>query len=314
MRALVCGGAGFIGSHLVDRLLVEGHAVEVVDNLSTGSFANLHAARAGVGVASGAGSGELKIHNVDVTAPEFLDLVSLRRPDVIYQVTALSPSSAHATSSLSSTAEVVAALEAARLYGARKVVVCLPAQLLYGEVAARDIPIKEGRVGEAVSVPHVMARTILELLAVYREVHAVEYTALAMANVYGPRQRAEDGVVAAFAHALSNDEAPEFFGNGRQTRDFVHVEDVADALARCAAKGDGLVINIGTGVQTSVAALWKLMGGGSALQPVVGKQRPGDLTRFAVSPVRARIHLAWAPFTPLEEGLASLLSQPDGAN
>jgi UDP-glucose 4-epimerase len=305
VRALVCGGAGFIGSHLVDRLLADGHGVEVVDNLSTGSFANLHEARS----LAGAGAGELKIHNVDVTAPEFLDLVSLRRPDVIYQVTALSPSSAHATSSLSSTAEVVATLEAARLYGASKVVVGLPAQLLYGEVAARDIPIKEGRVGEAVSVPHVMARTILELLAVYREVHAVEYTALAMANVYGPRQRAEDGVVAAFAHALVNDEAPEFFGSGRQTRDFVYVEDVADALARSAAKGDGLVINIGTGVQTSISALWKAMGGASALQPVVGKQRPGDLTRFAVSPVRARIHLAWAPFTSLDEGLATLMSQ-----
>ncbi len=308
MRALVCGGAGFIGSHLVDRLLADGVAVEVVDNLSTGSFANLHVARA----TAGSGAGELKIHNVDVTAPEFLDLVSLRRPDVIYQVTALSPTAAHATSSLSSAAEVVAALEAARLYGARKVVVCLPAQLLYGEVAARDIPVKEGKVGDAVSVPHVMARTILELLAVYREVHAVEYTALAMANVYGPRQRPEDGVVAAFAHALSNDEAPEFFGSGRQTRDFVHVEDVADAMARSALKGDGLVINIGTGVQTSIAALWKAMGGASALDPVVSKQRPGDLTRFAVSPVRARIHLAWAPFTSLDEGLAGLLSQtPD---
>jgi UDP-glucose 4-epimerase len=308
VRALVCGGAGFIGSHLVDRLLADGVAVEVVDNLSTGSFANLHVARA----TAGSGAGELKIHNVDVTAPEFLDLVSLRRPDVIYQVTALSPTAAHATSSLSSAAEVVAALEAARLYGARKVVVCLPAQLLYGEVAARDIPVKEGKVGDAVSVPHVMARTILELLAVYREVHAVEYTALAMANVYGPRQRPEDGVVAAFAHALSNDEAPEFFGSGRQTRDFVHVEDVADAMARSALKGDGLVINIGTGVQTSIAALWKAMGGASALDPVVSKQRPGDLTRFAVSPVRARIHLAWAPFTSLDEGLAGLLSQtPD---
>ena len=308
MRALVCGGAGFIGSHLVDRLLADGVAVEVVDNLSTGSFANLHVARA----TAGSGAGELKIHNVDVTAPEFLDLVSLRRPDVIYQVTALSPTAAHATSSLSSAAEVVAALEAARLYGVRKVVVCLPAQLLYGEVAARDIPVKEGKVGDAVSVPHVMARTILELLAVYREVHAVEYTALAMANVYGPRQRPEDGVVAAFAHALSNDEAPEFFGSGRQTRDFVHVEDVADAMARSVLKGDGLVINIGTGVQTSIAALWKAMGGASALDPVVSKQRPGDLTRFAVSPVRARIHLAWAPFTSLDEGLAGLLSQtPD---
>ena len=139
MRALVCGGAGFIGSHLVDRLLADGHAVEVVDNLSTGSFANLHAARAS--------GGELKIHNVDVTAPEFLDLVSLRRPDVIFQLTALSPSSAHAISSIGAAAEVVSALEAARLYGAAKVVVGLPATLLYGEVPVRDLAKLFGSVG-----------------------------------------------------------------------------------------------------------------------------------------------------------------------
>ena len=300
MRALVCGGAGFIGSHLVDRLLADGHAVEVVDNLSTGSFANLHAARAS--------GGELKIHNVDVTAPEFLDLVSLRRPDVIFQLTALSPSSAHAISSIGAAAEVVSALEAARLYGAAKVVVGLPATLLYGEVPVRDIPVKEGRFAEPVNVPNVMARAILDLLSVYREVHALEYTALAISNVYGPRQRVEDGVVASFAASLAAGESPEFYGAGRQTRDFIFVEDVVDAYVRAAAKGDGLLINIGTGVQTSIANLWKAMAGASAVRPVVVKARPGDLSRFAVSPVRARIHLAWAPFTALEEGLATLVS------
>lgn len=298
MRALVCGGAGFVGSHLVDRLLADGHAVEVVDNLSTGSFANLHAARAS--------GGELKIHNVDVTAPEFLDLVSLRRPDVIFQMTALSPSSAHAISSIGAAAEVVSALEAARLYGAAKVVVGLPATLLYGEVPVRDIPVKEGRFAEPVSVPNVMARAILDLLSVYREVHAVEYTALAISNVFGPRQRAEDGVVAAFAASLAAGEAPELYGSGRQTRDFVFVEDVVDAYARAATKGDGLLINIGTGVQTSITALWRAMAGASGLRATAVKARPGDLSRFAVSPVRARIHLAWAPFTSLDEGLATL--------
>ena len=300
MRALVCGGAGFIGSHLVDRLLADGHAVEVVDNLSTGSFANLHAARAS--------GGELKIHNVDVTAPEFLDLVSLRRPDVIFQMTALSPSSAHAISSIGAAAEVVSALEAARLYGAAKVVVGLPATLLYGEVPVRDIPVKEGRFAEPVNVPNVMARAILDLLSVYREVHAVEYTALAISNVYGPRQRVEDGVVASFAASLAAGESPELYGSGRQTRDFIFVEDVVDAYVRAAAKGDGLLINIGAGVQTSIANLWKAMAGASAVRPVVVKARPGDLSRFAVSPVRARIHLAWAPFTSLDEGLATLVS------
>ncbi|MFM2115871.1 MAG: UDP-glucose 4-epimerase [Actinomycetota bacterium] len=299
MRALVCGGAGFIGSHLVDRLLADGHAVEVVDDLSTGSFANLGPARAA--------GGELKIHNIDVTAPEFLDLVSLRRPDVIYQMTALSPASAHAISSVGSAAQVVAALEAARLFGASKVVVGLPATLLYGEVAVRDIPAKEGKFADAVNVPNVIARTILDLLGVYREVHAVEYTALAVSNVYGPRQRAEDGVVASFAAALAAGEAPEMYGTGRQTRDFIHVDDVVDAYVRAATKGDGLLINIGTGVQTSIAALWKAMSGASGLRPTVVKARPGDISRFAISPVRARIHLAWAPFTDLNDGLGSLL-------
>jgi UDP-glucose 4-epimerase len=299
VRALVCGGAGFIGSHLVDRLLADGHAVEVVDDLSTGSFANLGPARAA--------GGELKIHNIDVTAPEFLDLVSLRRPDVIYQMTALSPASAHAISSVGSAAQVVAALEAARLFGASKVVVGLPATLLYGEVAVRDIPAKEGKFADAVNVPNVIARTILDLLGVYREVHAVEYTALAVSNVYGPRQRTEDGVVASFAAALAAGEAPEMYGTGRQTRDFIHVDDVVDAYVRAATKGDGLLINIGTGVQTSIAALWKAMSGASGLRPTVVKARPGDISRFAISPVRARIHLAWAPFTDLNDGLGSLL-------
>ena len=302
MRTLVCGGAGFIGSHLVDRLLVDGHAVEVVDDLSTGSFANLAAARAA--------GGELKIHNIDVTAPEFLDLVSLRRPDVIYQMTALSPASAHAISSVGSAAQVVSALEAARLYGAAKVVVGLPATLLYGEVAVRDIPAKEGKFADAVNVPNVIARAILDLLGVYREVHAVEFTALAVSNVYGPRQRAEDGVVASFASALAAGEAPEIYGTGRQTRDFIHVEDVVDAYARAATKGDGLLINVGTGVQTSIGTLWKTMSGASGLRPSMVKARPGDISRFAISPVRARIHLAWAPFTELRDGLATLL----GAN
>jgi UDP-glucose 4-epimerase len=299
VRALVCGGAGFIGSHLVDRLLADGHAVEVVDDLSTGSFANLAAARSA--------GGELKIHNIDVTAPEFLDLVSLRRPDVIFQMTALSPASAHAISSVGSAAQVVAALEAARLYGAAKVVVGLPATLLYGEVAVRDIPAKEGKFADAVNVPNVIARAILDLLSVYREVHAVEYTALAVSNVYGPRQRTEDGVVASFAAALAAGESPEIYGSGRQTRDFIFVEDVVDAYVRAATKGDGLLINVGTGVQTTIAGLWKAMSGASGLRPTTVKARPGDITRFAISPVRARIHLAWAPFTDLADGLAALL-------
>jgi UDP-glucose 4-epimerase len=174
-------------------------------------------------------------------------------------------------------------------------------------VAVRDIPAKEGKFADAVNVPNVIARAILDLLSVYREVHAVEYTALAVSNVYGPRQRTEDGVVASFAAALAAGESPEIYGSGRQTRDFIFVEDVVDAYVRAATKGDGLLINVGTGVQTTIAGLWKAMSGASGLRPTTVKARPGDITRFAISPVRARIHLAWAPFTDLADGLAALL-------
>ena len=128
-----------------------------------------------------------------------------------------------------------------------------------------------------------------------------------LSNVYGPRQRAEDGVVSSFAAALAAGEAPEIYGTGRQTRDFIHVDDVVDAYVRAATKGDGLLINIGTGVQTSITALWRAMSGASGLRPSTVKARPGDISRFAISPVRARIHLAWAPFTELNDGLAALL-------
>ena len=109
----------------------------------------------------------------------------------------------------------------------------------------------------------------------------------------------------ALVSAVANGVAPEFFGSGRQTRDFVFVEDVVDAYVRAVAKGDGLVINVGTGVQTSISSLWKMIGAKSVSGPIIGSARPSDISRFAVSPVRARIHLAWNPFTSLEDGLAA---------
>jgi len=301
MKIMVCGGAGFIGSHLVERLLADGHFIDVVDDLSTGSLSNLSGARSmNVGV---------KFHHLDVMSPEFCDLVGLRQSEVIYHLALLPPSATTTSMALHSAALMLAVLEAARIHGVKKVVVAIPAGLLYGEVPMSNLPVKEGRASTAIGVPHVMANTIIELLGVYRESHGLEFTALALANVYGPRQRADDGVVAAFASAIVNRRQPIMFGNGKQTRDFIFIDDAIDALARAHNKGGGLVINVGTGIQTSIEELWDLMAIGTTMQVRKEPARSGELRRLAVSPVRARIQLGWSPWTSLAAGVDELLSR-----
>jgi UDP-glucose 4-epimerase len=297
-RILVCGGAGFVGSHVVDRFIAEGREVSVVDNLSTGSLTNLTEARNA--------TGRFKFQNIGTESPEFSELVSLQGPDVIVNLAAFTPAQAHLNGALSSVQSCVAVLEAARLGGVTKVVTVIPGGLLYGECAARDLPIKEGHMNDARSTEEVLARAAAELHTVYRERHGIEFTVLAIANVYGPRQRPSDGVVAAFADALAHGRAPIVHGTGRQTRDFVFIDDAADAIARATERAGGLIVNVGTGVATSVSELWKIMGGAASPAPHVSTQRPHDVVRLSLSPVRARIQLGWSPFTTLEQGVASL--------
>jgi UDP-glucose 4-epimerase len=295
---MICGGAGFIGSYLVDRFMAEGHEVDVVDDLSTGSLANLAEARNA--------SGRFKFQNISVLSAEFAELVSLRRPSVIVNLAVFSPSQSHLNGAMTAMQSALAVLEAARLGGVSKVITGIPAALLYGEVTARDLPIKEGHLNDSRTSEEVLARAAADVHGVYRDRHGVEFTVLAMANVYGARQRPEDGVVASFADALANGRAPIVHGNGKQVRDFVHVDDTVDAIARSLDRAGGLVINVGTGVSTSINDLWSTMGGASSPVPRTSAARPNDVVRLSLSPVRARIQLGWSPFTPLAEGLATL--------
>jgi UDP-glucose 4-epimerase len=297
MNVVVVGGAGFIGSHLVDRLLVEGHAVDVVDDLSTGSLANLAEARTA--------GGALKIHNLDALSPDADSLIGMRRPDVIYHLALLPRGDRSAAAQGRGFTAALAMLEAARGHGVGKVVVAVPASSLYGQPATKDLPVKEREL-EPRGVRGVVARAIIDLLANYRERAMIEFTALALATVYGPRQRPDGGVVAAFRQAVIDGTAPHFDGDGRQTRDLLYVDDAVDALVRAGERGSGLVINIGTGEQTSVRDLWGSIAGGAGPEPVLRPPRHDELIRFAVSPVRARIHLAWSPWTTVDDGLASL--------
>lgn len=295
--ALVVGGAGFIGAHLVERLLADGVAVDVVDDLSTGSLGNLAEARSMTGT--------LKIHHLDAASDECASLVGMRRPDVIYHLAAVPrgrPSAARVADAFAASASVV---EAARQHRITKVVAAVPATAIYGYPAARDVPLKEGDLVPR-GVRGVLARATIDLLEVARDADAVEFTALALGSVYGPRQRPGDGVIATMRDAALRREAPTITGDGRQTRDFVFVDDVVDALARAGERGSGLVINVGTGEQTSVSDVWALIGGRSGATPERAPAADDELVRFALSPVRARIHLSWSSWTALSEGLAQL--------
>jgi UDP-glucose 4-epimerase len=300
VRILVVGGAGFIGSHLVDRLLAEQHTVDVVDDLSTGTLANLAHARAM--------GGDLKIHHLDACAPEFGALVAMREPEVVYHLGWAPPGRLDAARSAQAVHSMLNVLEAARATDVAKVVTALPSVLLYGDVPARELPVKEGRAWSPVGGPGVIARTVADLLMVYREQHDVEFSALALANVYGQRQRSDGGVIAAFASALEHGQPAVMYGDGRQARDFVFIDDVVDAFVRSSTRGSGLVVNIGTGVLTSVRELWALMAGPDVAAPTLAAPRPGEVLRMSLASTRARIHLAWAPWTELSAGIRSLRS------
>ena len=282
LRALVTGGAGFIGSHLVDRLLAEGHEVSVIDDLSTGSLRNLASARR-------EGRGRVDLITLDVARPETVEAVVQARPEVVYHLAA----------------QTDAQVSVARPAFDAEVNVIGSLHVLEGAVEAGA----EKVVFASSAVPHAPAKkAVVEYLFFYRALHDLEFTALALTHVYGPRD--ETGVVATFAAHLSRREACVIHGTGEQRRDFVHVDDAVDAFVRAAERGGGMVIDIGSGVATSIndlhAALAALAGTPGA-ERVHRPARAADVDGAPVDPAPARIHLGWEPFTPLEDGLRPLL-------
>lgn len=308
MRTLVTGGAGFIGSNLVDRLLADGHSVEVVDDLSRGSLANLAEARANR-------DHEFSFHQMDICDPAVSELIERRSPDVIFHLAAqidvrisVSDPTRDAMINVLGTLNV---LEGARRSGARKVVFASSGGTIYGDVDAEDLPVTEAHPQRPVAPYGVSKKVATDYLHAYRELHQLEYTSLALANVYGPRQdpHGEAGVVAIFAGRLLAEEQCRIFGTGEQTRDYVYVDDVADAFVRAATRGSGLLCNIGTGTETSVNDLYSSMArnAGVSVEPEYAPARVGELDRSSLDASRAKLHLGWEPFTSLDAGTAAVL-------
>jgi UDP-glucose 4-epimerase len=308
MRTLVTGGAGFIGSTLVDRLLVEGHEVDVIDDLSTGSLSNLADARGSAGRA-------LTIHQVDITAPAVIELMARRRPELVFHLAAQADVRVSvARPAFDAETNIIGSLnvlEGARRAETERVVFAASGGTLYGEPSAEDLPVREAHPHQPLSPYGVSKKAVLDYLVAYRELHALEFSALALANVYGPRQdpHGEAGVVAIFAQRLLAAEPVTIFGDGGQTRDFVFVDDVVDAFVRAASRGGGLICNIGTGQETSVNELFRTMAeqAGVEATPVLAPLRPGELLRSSLDIERAAIQLGWHPWTSLADGTRAVI-------
>lgn len=295
MRALVTGGAGFIGSHLVDALVDQGHTVTILDDLSTGLADR---------VAPGA-----DLRRLDVTdAAAVAALFDETGPEVVFHLAAqidvrvsVAEPARDATINIGGT---IALLEAARRTGAR-IVFASTGGALYG--ADAPLPTPE-TVPPAPQAPYGTAKYCAEqYLAMYNRLHGTRHSVLRLANVYGPRQSpgGEAGVVSIFCGRVARGQEPIVYGDGKATRDYVYVGDVVDAfLAAAQAPAPG-VWNIGTGVETSVLQLVDVIGriAGRRLAPVFAPARPGELERSALEVHAARRDLGWRPRVPLADGV-----------
>lgn len=298
-QIVVTGGAGFIGSHIADRLISEGHRVLVVDNLSTGKRRHLPP--------------EAEFMELDITDEGLRDCFVRFRPEaVIHHAAQVSVNrSIHdliedARINIMGSLNVI---EAARASGARKVIYASSA-------AAYGIPdgglISEHHAINPISYYGVSKHTPEHYLPVAAHLHGLEFTVLRYANVYGSRQDAygEGGVVSIFASKLLAGERPVIYGDGEQTRDFVHVQDIVEANLAALSRGNGSILNIGMSRSTSINELLRTMCtlAGVPFAPEYRERRQGDIVHSRLDNRAAMQELNWMPRYSLQEGLKETMS------
>jgi UDP-glucose 4-epimerase len=288
MRAIVTGGAGFIGSHLVDALVERGDDVTVVDDLSSGKRELVNP------------KARFWEHDIREGFYEPADAIFHLAAQTDVQTSVAKPDYDASVNVLGT----VHVLEAAREATAN-VVFTSTGGAIYGECerpAREDDELRP-------SSPYAVSKLSGEAyLATWNRLHGTGHATCRLGNVYGPRQQAalEGGVVAVFLDRLRDGRETEIFGDGEQTRDFVYVGDVVTALLAAAARAEPGTYNIGTGLPTSIAELHRLCGAvvGVEREPRFSAERPGDLRHSVLDPSRAERELRWRAETPLADGLA----------
>jgi UDP-glucose 4-epimerase len=307
MKTLVTGGAGFIGSNLVDALVARGDEVTIVDDLSTGRRVNLDEA-----LEAGAELIELDIRDAETLAAR----VAEQQPQVIFHLAAqidvrksLEDPAFDAAINVGGTANV---LEAAHGADTKRVVFVSTGGAIYGEGEGQQLPLDESTAITPFSAYGQSKFAAEGYLALYERLYGISSLALRLGNVYGPRQDplGEAGVIAIFCGLLRSGGRPTIYGDGTQTRDYIYVGDVvAAALAAAESETTGPV-NIGTGRETSVLELAGALGrlsGAASFEPEFAPPRAGEVQRITLDASRAERELGWRPLTSLEEGLATTL-------
>ncbi len=295
--AVVTGGAGFIGSHLVDALLASGRRVIVVDDLSTGRRENLPDAA--------------ELHAVDIRSGEAARVVAEGRVDVLFHLAAqMDVRRSVADPAFDASVNVLGTLNllrAAVAGGARQVVFASTGGAIYGEQEV--FPASEEHPARPLSPYGVSKLAGERYLYYFHREHGLDAVCLRYANVYGERQNphGEAGVVAIFLDRLLAGEACTIHGDGLQTRDFVHVADVVRANLAVAGRPGFAIYNVGTGVETDVVELYRRIAAavGADAEPVHGPAQPGEQRRSCVDPARLLADCALPPPAPLAEGLTA---------
>jgi len=307
MRSLVTGGAGFIGSHVVDALVARGDDVTILDDLSSGRPANIEAARA-------AGA---RLREGDVADRETVDaLFDDARPDQVFHLAAqidVRRSVADPVFDLGvNVGGTINLLEAAARAGSGRFLLASTGGAIYGEGAGRGLPLAEDAERRP-DAPYGQSKLAAEgYLDLYSRLHGLSTVALRLGNVYGPRQdpHGEAGVVAIFCGALLDGTPPKVFGDGKQTRDYIYVEDVVAAfLAASESKATG-AFNVGTGREADVFAVGNAIADAYEVEfaPELAPPRPGEVQRIAIASERAAAELGWSADVELEDGLARTAS------
>jgi UDP-glucose 4-epimerase len=297
VRILVTGGAGFIGSHVVDAFVDAGHEVAVVDNLATGNLAWVHP--------------RARLHVVDIRSARLAEVFERERPEVVAHLAAQAAVSRSVVDpEFDASVNVqggLRLLQCCRRFRVRRVIYSSSGGAGYGDTDA--IPTSEEHPTQPAS-PYGVSKVAFELyLAAWGALHGASGLSLRYANIYGPRQNplGEAGVVAIFCHRLLTGERPVINGDGEQTRDFVYVGDVAVANLRALERPDVAgPVNIGTGLETSVNALYRRLAAAAGTEQPPGRApaRPGEQRRSCLDPGRAERRLGWRPQVSLDEGLA----------
>ncbi|MBP7310709.1 MAG: NAD-dependent epimerase/dehydratase family protein [Candidatus Cloacimonetes bacterium] len=300
MKILITGGAGFIGSNVADAYVAAGHDVVIVDNLSTGSLANLNP--------------QAKFYRLDIADPELSAIFAAEMPDIVNHHAAQASVPLSISDPLNDAATnvlgVINLLQNCIKYHVNKVIYISSGGAIYGE--AEEYPTTETYPPNPLSFYAIHKLVGENYLHFYHHQYGLNYTVLRYANVYGPRQMAakESGVISLFISQMLAGQVPTINRYADEPdgmlRDYVFVQDVVQANLKALSHGSGEAINIGTDVETSTLELFREIEAQlqTGFKPGFGEPRLGDLHRSRIANHKAKALLAWEPYYSLKEGLA----------